>query len=311
MTVEAAEEMWSRTKLSLQSPDGRRRKIRITKGYTVVTEPDDKIEDVLEAESLPKIMDLYPDSKQIRVTKVDPQKVSPIYYIVLVNYEGEVEGQNFASDPVDTPPTIRWRNVITEEEIDTAFDENDLEQIVPIATLNHEPVRGITERVVDWVALIERNYSYGAFDLPSIHNYLRSVNSDSIITNLGTFAPGVARLTRFEPEEVTSETSGGYVKVHAEVTFRYPYNTTAERAWWKRYLHQGYIMRVRPNGAPADGTSDRFVNAKEGNNNRSLKPIYLDEEGFPIPDPTDPLTPPHWREQPTLFPLPYSALGLF
>lgn len=315
MTVEAAEKMWSKNNLSVRSPDARRKKVRITEGYTVVAETTDKIKDVLDAEDLPQIGDLYPESQQIRVTEQNPQQLSPIYYMVMVTYEGEID-DTITSNPIDVNPTIRWRNIISEVEWDRAFD--DAGNVVPLATANHEPVRGITERIVDWVALVERNYAFGSVTADLIHQYFHAVNSDLIQTNIGNFAPGIARLTKFEPEEQFDGSIGGYFKVNAEVTFRYPYGPLLDgdpnpqgRAWWARYLHEGYVMRVRADGAPDDGSEDRLINAIEGNRDTSLRPLLLDEDGFPIADPTDAATPAHYRSQRTLLELPYAALGLF
>lgn len=319
MTVEAAEEMWSKTKLVYSTPDGYRNKIKITKGFSVVTDKDDKIEDVLEAQDLPQLLDLYPDSDQIRVQSVEPTKISPIYYIVLVTYVGESASTSFATTPVDAAPTIRWKNLQSEEEVDEAFDDTS-DTIVSIATVNGEPVHGITDTITDLVAVVERNYSYGAFDLPTLHKYLHSTNSDPIVTNFGTFPPGLAKLTKFEPTEIAPESDTGYVKVNAEVTFRWPYGldpSEYHKAWWKRYLHEGYIMRVRDAAYTEDDDSeeakatDRLVNISEGNGDRSVSPLHLNERGFAIADPTDPNTPPHYRKQRRVYQMPYAALGLF
>lgn len=310
MTWDTAEKMWSRDSIDHSSPDGRKQSVRIRVAYSVASDdPTDKLEDVLTSDGMPQLGDTYESYPQIRVTSVQPSRISPIYAISVVTYEGESAVGTFGSDPIDIPPLINWDNAFEEQEWDKAFDDAD--EVVPLATANHEPVRGITERLVDYVALIERNYAYGAFDLHSLHEYLHSINSDTIETKFGSFPAGTARLLTFKPEEAYDETFGGYVKVRAEVGFRYPYQTDPEKAWWKRYLHEGYIMRVRPAAGAADGSDDRLVNMLDDNRDRSVKPLYLDEDGFPIADPTSAETPPFYREQRTLLRLPYSALGLF
>lgn len=312
MTWDTAQKLWSKDNLDHTSSDGRKQSVRIRTAYSVATDdPADVLEDVLTADGMPQLGDSYSDYSQIRVTGVSPSRVSPVYAIAIVTYEGESVTGTFGADPIDIPPLIDWDNQFEDEEWDKAFDEAD--QVVPLATANHEPVRGITERLVDFVALIERNYAYGAFDLHSLHKYLHSVNNDTIITKFGSFPAGTARLLKFKPEEAYDEQFGGYVKVRAEVAFRYPYQTFPEKAWWKRYLHEGYIMRVRPAAGAEDGSDDRLVNILDDNRNVSVKPLYLDAEGFPIPvvDPLDEDSAPYYREQRTLLRLPYSALGLF
>jgi len=312
MTVNAAERMWSKDNLNLSSPDARRRSIRITRGYTVTCDKEDGIEDILTAEDLPRIGDAFPDSSGIKVTRVNPMQIGPVYYMVIVEYEGEVgpgDSEITDQDPVDTNPTIRWQNLITEEEIDTDAAGQ------PITTKNHERIRGVTERVTDWVAVIERNYAFGAFDLPTLHEYLRSVNSDIITTNLGNFAPGVARLTKFEPTEMFSEDAQGYIKVNAEVTFRYPYNVEPKDAWSKRVLHEGFYKRVER----ADETKE-IVHAVDANKQRVVRPVLLAEDGTQLDreveddtgtaDPAD-LPAAHYLLFETLNRLPYEALGLF
>ena len=86
MTVQTATEMWSRYGGDVTTKDGKTFNANIQRGFQVITDPGDLLEDVLFAPGLPRLGDLYPLSSQIRVKKKQPKQVSPVLWTVGVTY---------------------------------------------------------------------------------------------------------------------------------------------------------------------------------------------------------------------------------
>jgi hypothetical protein len=295
MTVSAAEEMWSRSRGSISSQDGgRNKKATITKGYSVTMDPTDDVTDIAEAAGLPDIGELYPGSSQIRVVDKQPERISPNYGIAIIKWEGEIGPDGLGDSPTGIPPTVKWGTISSDEPIDEDINGR------PFANTVGEPVIGLTAKVFDRVAFIERNYAFGAFNLAQLQAYYHAYNSDNIITTAGMFGPGLARLTRFDPEEVFAQEApgGGYWKVQAEVTFRFPYRVQPLHAWWKRFRNEGFKMR---------NDLGRVINAPDENGDPVTSPILLKVDGTREPNDRNA----HFVEQTELTALPYSALGLF
>ena len=304
MTVGAAKRMWSKDSGSFTLDSQGKQKVRIKEGYTVESDATDVVEAVAAASGLPALGDLYPGTTQVYVSEIGvPQRIGPCFWMVEIVYEGETG--EIDEEPESEPPIVKWRTVATDEPIDRdRFGR-------PFVTVNGEKVNGITENVHDFVCDITRKYAAGAFNMAGLHAYLWSVNSDTIFTYEGTFAPGTARLTRFDPERKypDKETGeGAHYEVHAEVTFRFPYLVTPAKAWAKRWLHEGYKIYAPPR-PPTDP-----IHAVDANGDKVSRPVLLKADGTEETKPANAI----WSTDPgstlaneTLTPLPYSALGLF
>jgi hypothetical protein len=287
MTVQAATEMWSRYGGDVSTTDGKTFNANIQRGFQVVTDPSDLLEDVLFAPNLPRLGDLYAGSSQIRVKKKVPKKISPVLWTVGVTYEGEFGPDGLEDSPLNKPPEITWGKAESEEPIDQDF------QGKPIVTANNEPIFGITKSISDITVSIKRNYI--GVDLPATHKYLHSVNSDVFLG----FAAGLGRMTQFNAVQQYDETFGGYYTVTAGVQFRWPYNTTANKAWWSRVRHEGFMVRKTPDDEP-----ERAKDRKE--NKETSQPVLLKPDGTEQTDPEQA----DWLEFQIYQPLPYNALGL-
>lgn len=286
MTVGAAELMWSQTRASYETTNTRDRKATLQEGYTIVTGLTDKWEQVKNASGLPQINQVYSGTSHVRVRRVTPQKLSPIFWMVIVEYGGETGPDGEYDAPTNTPPSIKWSEVTTDEAIDEDFDGN------PIVTANNEPIEGITTPISDLVLTVRRNYV--SINLPATHAYLRSVNSDTF----AGFAAGTGRLKTFSADFVVAQEAigGGYWDVNAQVIFRYPYNTTADKAWYARVRHEGYYESV-------GGVIKRAV---DDNKDPVTKPVLLKSDGTRETVAANA----HWLEWKRFAPLPYNALGL-
>jgi len=288
MTISDVRLSWSRSGSSIESQDGRTYKGTLTAGYQVTHSADATESELLSASGLPRLRQFYPGTFLRCVRLNQPARLSPIYSIVTADFEGDIGpgdgGGDLADSPINMTPKIKWSDTTSTEAIDEDRDGN------AIVTENGEPVEGVTIELPDPVLVVTRNY---AFYNPHItHQYRRSVNSDTF----ASFPPGTARLIAAEADFV--ESSGlSYWTVTARIQFRYPYNTTAEKAWYARVRHEGFLI---------DDGSGNITHALDDDGNRVVKPVLLKSDGTRETNAANA----YWLEFPRYYALPYSALGL-
>jgi len=287
MAAGPALEMWSRQSGSAESPDGKQRILTMQRAFTVTLDASDPLEVCYTAAGLPLVNDPYPGTFFVICRNLSPQRVSPIMAVVTASYSGEIGPSDSSSSPVDNEVIVSWRNATTDEAIDQDWNGK------PIVTKNNEPIDGITERIADQVATIDRNFL--TINMYAIRAYLKSVNSD---TFLG-WPAGTARLMEYNASNVITNGVAGFWKVSATVQFREPYNTTAAKAWYKRLRHEGYLVRDNAGETP-------HIAWDEKTKTPVTKPILLKENGTRETDPDSA----YWLEFQTLDSLPYNALGL-
>jgi hypothetical protein len=280
MTVQAATRMWSQHSADVTTDDGRNVSASVREMYQIVCDPTDGPNQVLLASSLPVLGQLYSGTSAVRCKQRSPKQVSPILWTCEIAYEGPIWTE-LGSSPLDAPPVIKWSKVESEEEIDEDLNGN------AIVTANKERIEGVTKKISDLAVTITRNYA--AIDLPTTYRYLQSVNSDVFLG----FAPGVGRMTQFSADSIYDEDVGGYWQVTAGIEFRYPWRTTAAKAWYARVLHQGYRVKV----------GSDIQNAVDDQGQEVSKPVLLDSSG-------NETTTAEWLEFQLYEPLPYNALGL-
>lgn len=287
MAAGPALEMWSRQSGSAESPDGKQRILTMQRAFTVTLAASDPLEVCYQAAGLPLVNDPYPGTFFVICRNLSPQRVSPIMAVVTASYSGEIGPGDETSSPVDNEVIISWRNATTDEAIDQDWNGK------AIVTKNNEPIDGITERIADQVATIERNFQ--TINMYAIRAYLKSVNSDEFLG----WPAGTARLMEYNASNVITNGVAGFWKVSATVQFREPYNTTADKAWYKRVRHEGYLVRDNAGETP-------HIAWDEKTKTPVTKPILLKEDGTRETDPDNA----HWLEFQTVDSLPYSALGL-
>lgn len=234
MAITSVTEMWSRRTGFKASKDGQSFTGGFASSYQVVHDPGESIGSIINASGLPQLGDALPGYPDIFCTQVgNVETVGPIMSIVPVTYEGELGG-NDESNPLNKPPEIDYGSVSVTEEIDT--DINGF----PLTNVNGDPVYGIQDEIWDWELNVQRNFE--SFNGPVLHEYSRSYNSDTFFG----WAPGTASLRsiRVKPVFYGPDQQNVYYQVSAKVGFRFPYNTTNERAWWKRYRNEGFRIRA-------------------------------------------------------------------
>jgi hypothetical protein len=290
MTAGPALEMWSRQNGTAASPDSKQYSLSMVRAFSITIDASDALEVAYTASGLPLINDSYPGWQYVLCRKLSPQRVSPILVIMTVEYSGEVGINGPDSSPEDVEVDIEWTNAVTDELIDQDFEGK------PMVTKNNEPIDGISEKVSDQVLTVERNFL--SINMYAIRAYLRAVNSDQF----ADWPAGTCRMMRYSAKNRITNGVGGYWRVSVVFQFREPYNTTAEKAWYKRVRHEGYLVR--------DNASDPVEAAHkawDGVKGTSPKMVLLKEDGTIETDPDSA----HWLEFKTLGELPFSALGLF
>jgi hypothetical protein len=210
-------------------------------------------------------------------------QASPILWFATIYYEGTLNS-NFNS-PLLIPPEISWDDVSSEEPIDTDFSGK------PIVTANNEPIEGVRSEFPDQVLTIKRNMLF--FSPYMQARYRRSVNSDTV----EGWPPGTARLTKYSAQRVR-DAMNGYWVVNAQIQFRYPFRTTAAKAWYARVRHEGFYIR--------DFTTGRVWRACDQRGEPVTTKVLLKANGVREDNPLNA----HWLEFQRYEPLPYSALGL-
>jgi hypothetical protein len=287
MAAGEALEMWSKQTGDAASPDGKQRTVSMTRAFTLTLAPSDPLEIAYLSAGLPLVGDPYPGTLFVIARSLSAQRLAPALAMVTVSYSGEVGPGGQSSNPIANETVVTWRGQIADEAIDQDIDGK------PIVTVNGEPIDGITERIPDLVATIEKNFA--SINLPAISAYLRSRNSD---TFLG-FPAGTARLWEYSASNVISDGVAGFWKVSATIVFREPYNTTPDKCWYKRVRHEGVLVRATAAATPQiafDPVTKTPV----------TRPILLKADGTRETDPDNA----HWLEFETTLELPYAALGL-
>ena len=287
MAAGPAIEMWSRQSGSAESPDGKQRILNMQRAFTVTLAASDALEIAYLASGLPLVNDVYPGTFFVICRNLSVQRVSPIMAVVTASYTGEIGPGDETSSPADNESIITWRNATTDEAIDQDWNGK------AIVTKNNEPIDGITERIADQVCTIDKNFL--SINMYAIRAYLKSSNSD---TFLG-WPAGTARLMEYNASNVITNGVAGFWKVSATFQFREPYNTTADKAWYKRLRHEGYLVRDAAGETP-------HIAWDEKTKTPVTKPILLKEDGTRETDPDNC----HWLEFQTLDSLSYAALGL-
>lgn len=242
---------------------------------------------------IPREFELHPDAPIFYCTKVDVKRESPIYFTCTASYiTPKFDPTEDGEEPVD--PTalaaqVTWQTVTSEEAIDSDVNGEALKNIG-----TDEPIMGLTRRIADIQATIVKNFA--AFNPVSLLAFIHTVNAD---TFLG-FPPGRGLITDIQAAPQKQETIP-YWQVTAQIVFRTPYNTTDDKAWYKRVLHEGFL--VLDTGSTNQVTHAIDPVTKE----RVTQPVLLDETGQQLP--TDGT--PHWQEFQIYPTTTYADLGFF
>jgi hypothetical protein len=291
--VVSVEKMWSRAGSDATLSDNfRTMDVTFSEAYQVVTLPDATALDVYNAPGLPYAGQTFPGTDFVFAQKAAPQKISPLLWVMVIGYKGQISGFDETGkpkSPLDAPPKIDWDDVATDEEIDEDYDGN------PIVNTAGDAIRGVKTEIVDDVLNIQRNFL-------TVDPYIRAAYRRA--TNSDTFAgwpPGTARFRKLRATNV-SDSEIGYWQVSAQIQFRYPYRTTPDKAWYARVRNEGFYQKVNTYG------SFQSHPCVDANKEPVKKPASLNADGTQNRS-LDPNTT-HWLEFKRYGSLPFNALGL-
>jgi hypothetical protein len=248
-----------------------------TEGYQVLCQIGDEEDLIVAASGIPRIGDQHATGINSYCEKVDPQRVSPIFWVVTVSYRGLVN---------EAAVEVEWTDSQTTEPIDRDINGR------AIMTVNLEPVDGLSMDVADQVVVITRKFL--SINTAGIAAYRRATNSD---TFLG-WPPGTARLIGFSAKNrfVYNGLQEEW-NVTARIQFREPFaNTTNAQAWYKRWRHEGLYIS-------SGGIVRRATDAQ---GQEMTKPVLLKVDGTQETNPDNA----YFFHTQVYGSLPYSALGL-
>jgi hypothetical protein len=296
MTAISVTQMWSKEGGSGESEkyDSFASKFSHTEGYQVEAEPGDSPEDVLAADGIPAYGARHRSGADSFVKSKTAEPAGPIFWIVMVNYEG----QRF-----DGNVDVEWTDTTSSEPVDRDYFGK------AIVTANNEQVEGLTYELSDSICVIRRKFF--VFNAYATNVYRHATNSD---TFLG-WPPGTARLVGYSAK---NQFKFGMPleqwDVTARIHFRVPYMGAApSQAWHKRWRHEGLYARdmiLNPDrddpGAPTFIPGDTWSRARDGNNQEVTKPVLLKQDGTLEENPNNA----YFVYTQLYGSLPYAALGL-
>jgi hypothetical protein len=295
--IGSAELMWSRQTSGADLTENKRKiNLGYEQSYQVFTTPDTEITELYYAPGLPAAGTEYPGVRYIYAQRARPRRISPTYWIVDVSYEGETaftSGGGLGT-PMDARPRIRWGVREVEREVDEDWDGNRITNVLG------EP---LTARVIFYerVATVTRNmlffnhYAFSAYDF--------AVNSDPVLG----WPAGTCRV-KVEAENVFNDVTG-YGTVTGTFTFKRPYRTTADKAWYSRIRNDGFycLPGINPGPGlvgPPVGIAEA-VECADKNKVPLTRPGQLDLDGYQLSDGTA-----TWLDFKHFDSLPFSALGI-
>lgn len=286
MAVISVNPMWSRNSVGIATSDRKTYTMSQKDGFQVIVDPGTSASAILAHPSIPRTGQSLALGSFVFAKSVTPNQVSPIYWLVDVEWGGDVGPRGeLADSPLNKPPEISWGDAESDEEIDQDFDGN------PIVTVNNEPIYGVTTKIADDVVTIKRNFAF--FDPRVRRAYRRAVNSDTFMD----WPPGTAKITQLTGRNVApTEETPGYWEVTSQIQFREPYNTTPEKAWYARVRHEGFYIK--------QGSS--IILAEDDRKQPVTKPVLLKADGTRETDSTAA----HWLEFKRYGTLPFNSLGL-
>jgi hypothetical protein len=280
MSVVDVTKMWSKSggNFTSEKYDSFFNKYAITEGYQVLTTPDTNIVEVRDAVGIPRPGDRHSSGEAAFVNAVQPQQISPIFYVVTVGYEGD--------NPFTGEVDVEWTDATSSEPIDRDYDGH------AIVTANNEQVEGLTFDLSDTVVVIRRKFL--TVNLPSIAQYRHATNSD---TFLG-FPAGTARLVGYSARNKFKFGTGQELwDVTARIQFRRGLvGATDAEAWYLRWRHEGLFAKL-------GGVVQR---ARDPLGQEVTKPVLLKLDGTQELNPDNAV----WIYTKIYNELPYSALGL-
>lgn len=236
MTIHGVEEAWSRRGSREESQDGLRYTFSASAGYQVEHTYNATEAEILADTRIPQIGDYYANTFAICKNR-SVSKVGLVLSIVSCEFNGETGPNGPDDNPLNKPVEWEEGQATSTEPIDSDARGK------PIVTANGEQINGMTMDISDSVFTLKKNFA--TFSSFAMQAYRQSVNSDVVVIGDDVFLAGTGRMKSCTRKRMQFRDIS-YYEVSATVQFRYPYNTTAARAWWGRSRHEGFYERLGP-----------------------------------------------------------------
>lgn len=254
MSVIAVELIWSGNNGSFSSTDQGRVSLQLIEIYNVfVDSPTTDTPLTVAADPLVKQLNTAHSGNQfLRVSKVDPVRVSPIQFTTTVTYTTASGGGN----PLNEPAIVSWRTIKEMGEIDEDINGK------PLVTANGEKIKGITRPFSNLAAVIKKNVA--TFNQQNFSAYIDHVDTSGILGS----QVGTAILDDVSADQVVGAFT--YFQMTSVIIFREPIRTTAAKAWFARVLHEGYNVK---------NDDGNIVRATDENGEFESSPVRLKSDG--------------------------------
>lgn len=224
---------------------------------------------------VPRVKDVHPQTWTLRVNSVDVNRESQLTFLVDLSYSSPpIRDETTSTSPLSQATEFEYFSTDEEGEIAHDYDGN------PIVNVNSERITGVTRPFGDLGIRMVKNFA--TFDPAVFYTYRKHTNSD---TYLG-FDPGTLLIDDINAKVAWHEEFPYWV-VTTTILARYPYNTTAAKAWYKRVLHEGFKERATASDKP-QRAMDPVLKVF------ATSPVPLAEDGTRVPD-GDPLEYLEWK----------------
>jgi hypothetical protein len=254
-------------------------KYQFTEAWQVLCQIGDDQTVAVSAVGIPSVGEQHSSGALSYAKNYSVTALSPVLWVVTVGYDGLPQNDATVVD-------VEWSDVSSTEPIDRDYNGR------AIVTQNGEKVEGLTMEICDQVCTIRRRFS--TINLQAIAAYRHATNSD---TFLG-WAPGTARLIGYSAK---NQFSYGDPNEGWDVTARFQFRkglagATDAQAWYKRWRHEGYYVKV--------GSDIRRATDSQGV--EVAKPVLLKTDGTEETNPDNAV----FKYTRIFGSLPFSALGL-
>ena len=245
----------------------------------------------LTATGIPRVDQSLASDPWLFVTQVGPaNQVGGTLVEVPVHYEtsGEAGGTN---NPLLEPPDVNWIGSTSVEAVDEDGEGNPI-----LNTVGERFDPPVEIEIDDSVAVVTRNVS--TLNAVEAREYRRAVNSDSFVIRGISIPKEVARILRYDIDEITNEVDGDnftFWRETIEIAFR-------EDGWKIRRLNTGFREKT---GTNSDGTP-KYEMIRDAKGVLLTEPIMLTEAGAVLQDGGVP----HYVEIQPRKKLPFASLNL-
>jgi hypothetical protein len=233
-----------------------------SRGFNIFTEsPQDNLA-VVEADyRVPRERSGHPLFLGLYAQQVAITQKGPVYWEASVSYISSPYRDN--SGPTNQPTEIETFSITNDEPIEEDVNGR------AITTVNGERIYGVSRPISDLGIRLTKRFRF--FDPATFYAYIDCVNSDTFFG----FPAGTLRIANISASEEWADDTP-YANVSIEIHSRKPYNTTNEKAWWKRVRHEGFYVRK----------NNRITRAKDDAGKDVVEPVMLNDDGSKLADQT-------------------------